>query len=74
MNTLIVYDWYSVCSNCGRGADPRELAHDTEMGYEPKEGCHAPFDAIAAGGRYGEDFDEAVSQMRPDLPMIELLP
>lgn len=72
MVAIVVYDWYSQCGECGRDCDPKELNHDTLLGYGPdngKPGCGAEFTHLEMGGWYGRDFDKAAQALRPDLPL-----
>lgn len=72
--TVVVHNWYSTCSNCGKGASPRDIRHDRILEYGPRNGepgCGALFTKIAAG-MFGEGFNEAVEAMRPDLEFVGL--
>lgn len=70
--TLEISSWYSTCRACDKGADPRETKHLTRLGYGDMgdgKGCGAKFTKLAAG-HYGDDFDQVITKMRPDLEFI----
>lgn len=72
--TIVVFEDYSMCSECRYGADPREPGHLTRVAGYRSPGCGAVFTAIAMGGIYGEDKYEAIQEIHPELPFVEWYP
>lgn len=63
---LIINRFDSKCGACGKGADPREEAHETQLGYgeHPPEGCGIRWRFVTSDYT---NMEEGVSAMRPDL-------
>lgn len=71
MSTLIVNRSESRCGDCGRGADPHELSHDTVLGYGGPygPGCGVVWDSVASD-YVGMHMQEITANMRPDLTWV----
>lgn len=66
---LIINRSDSKCGNCGQGANPREIAHDTIIEYSPntgRPGCKAKFTHVESH-YVGLDMKTRCLEMRPDL-------
>lgn len=71
MATLIINDWSSECSACGKSADPMEDAHRTDL-YRDRPGCGERFTATATRLMPWRRIKESIEEMRPDLPFTGL--
>jgi len=68
---LLVDDWYSTCSYCGKQVLPEEKSHINVSGYNPvpEGGCGAVFVGVFStrGDRMG------AQRLRSDLPYCPVL-
>jgi hypothetical protein len=74
MATLYINKSESRCGACNGGADPYEESHITLLGWravnDKMKGCGAEFDSVSSDYVNFPGLDEAITEMRPDLPRI----
>lgn len=71
--TLFIDGWSSTCGNCGKGCNPDEKQHNTNLGYditdETRKGCGIKWKYVAHG--MTGISPERIKQMRPDLEYLD---
>ena len=74
--TLYINKSESRCGACGLGCSPYEVTHHTLMGYgawdDDMAGCEARFTAVSSDYVGFPGLEDAIQQMRPDLPFLGL--
>lgn len=70
--TLFIDSWRSECGNCGMGAAPEEVIHETCLGYgEQPKGCGVKWEYVSTNYR-GLNMRNRLKAIRPDLEYIEM--
>lgn len=74
MTTLYINKSESRCGACDGGADPDEESHITLLGWravnDNMKGCGAEFTELSTDYVGFPGLEEAIKEMRPDLPYV----
>lgn len=72
---LVIDRSASYCGNCGKDANPNQETHRDITGYnpEPGGGCGVRWKHVTSS-YFGDNIEQAVRDMRPDLEWIEMFP
>ena len=74
MATLYINKSESRCGACNKGADPYEESHITLVGWaavnDKMKGCGAEFTDLSTDYVNFPGLQDAIREMRPDLPYI----
>jgi hypothetical protein len=74
MATLYINKSESRCGACDKGCDPYEESHITLLGWhaynDKMQGCGAEFDSLSSDYYGWTELEEAIKEMRPDLPWM----
>jgi hypothetical protein len=74
MATLYINKSESRCGACNKGCDPNEESHITLLGWaavnDKMQGCGAEYTAVSSDYYGFPGLEEAIKEMRPDLPYI----
>ena len=74
MATLYINKSESRCGACNKGCDPYEESHITLLGWfatnDKMQGCGAIFDSLSTDYIGFPGLEEAIKEMRPDLPYV----
>lgn len=75
MVTLYINKSESRCGGCDKGCDPYEESHITLLGWaainDKMKGCGAQYTDVATDYVNFPGLDDAIKEMRPDLPFLE---